>query len=297
MGEQRQGIGRRAPGFPQGVAAIHRDRAEGIGIGQQPQAPLRHTPAPRQFLDAGEGPGGSDRFGNDGMGPVLAETTDLPQPQPQRMAPVGTRFQRAVPGRMVDVDGAYLDPVLARVAHELRGGIEAHRLRIEQGAGEHRRMMALDPGRDIDQPGEGQRVALGKAVRAEALDLVIAALGEVARIAARGHARDHLVLELVDRADIAKGGHGAAQPVGFGRGEAGGGDRQLHRLFLEDRHAIGIAEQADQFVGIVRRRRGWIFDLFLAAAAAQVGMDHIPLDRARTDDRHLHGEVVERPRL
>jgi hypothetical protein len=43
--------------------------------------------------------------------------------------------------------------------------------------------MALEPAGDIDQQREARRVAFGKAVFAEALDLAEAALGELALIA------------------------------------------------------------------------------------------------------------------
>ena len=63
-------------------------------------------------------------------------------------------------------------------------------------------------------------MALGKAVFAETLDLVEAALGEFAVVALGRHAFDHFVLEILDRADAAEGRHGAAQPVGLGGREA-----------------------------------------------------------------------------
>jgi hypothetical protein len=40
---------------------------------------------------------------------------------------------------------------------------------------------------------------------------------------------------------------GAAQPVGLFRGEAGGDDGDLHRLFLEQRHAQRLAEHLPEF--------------------------------------------------
>jgi hypothetical protein len=61
--------------------------------------------------------------------------------------------------------------------------------------------------------GEARGVALGKAVFAEALDLVETALGELGRIAARGHAPDHLLMQPLDGASAAEGGHGAAKLV------------------------------------------------------------------------------------
>ena len=127
---------------------------------------------------------------------LFLQAVDLAQAEAQRRAAVGAaRFQRAVPVGEVDVGGAHLDAVLARIAHDLRRRIEAHRLRVQQRRRERRRVMALDPGRDVDEMREARRVALGEAVLAEALDLVEAALGEVAVVAARDHARDHLLLE------------------------------------------------------------------------------------------------------
>ena len=70
------------------------------------------------------------------------------------------------------------DAMLAGVADDLRRGIEAHRLAVQQGAGEDRRVVALHPGRGIDQVGEAGGVALGEAVAAEALDLLEHPLGE-----------------------------------------------------------------------------------------------------------------------
>ncbi len=141
---------------------------------------------------------------------------------------------------MIDVRRPHLDAVLARVAHDLRRRVEAHRLRVQQRGGEGVRIAAFQPGRGIDQQREAGGVAFREAVFAEALDLVEAALGEVARVAVRQHAVDHLALETADGADALEGGHGAAQFVGLRRREAGGDDGNLHRLFLEQRHAQGL---------------------------------------------------------
>src|SRR3546814_7803891 len=82
-------------------------------------------------------------------------------------------FDAIVPITRVDVDRTDLDAaLLARVADDLGGGVETHRLRIEERGGEYRRLMAFEPGRNIDQPRERQRMAFGKAVAAEPLDLL-----------------------------------------------------------------------------------------------------------------------------
>ncbi len=287
--EQRQRR-RAADGLdrPQRRAPAQPHRAEGVGLGQPGQRRRRHAGAApdRQRLCIEVAARGRDPFGI-----ILAETLDLAQAEAQRIAAAGpvrlaAGLQRAVPVRAVDVGRAHLDAVLAGVAHDLRRGVEAHRLAVQERAGEDRRVVALQPGRDIDQEREARRVALREAVLAEALDLAEAALGEVARVAARHHAVDHLLAEGVDRAAVPEGRHGAAQPVGLGRGEAGGDDGDLHRLLLEQRHAQRLAQHPAQ---LLRRE----VDRLLAVAAAQIGVDHVALDRPGADDRHLDDEVVE----
>ena len=82
------------------------------------------------------------------------------------------RLQRAIPIRQVHIHRPHLDAMLLRVAHDLRRRVEAHRLAVEQRGGEHIRIVAFDPGGDIDEVREARGVAFGKAVFAEALDLL-----------------------------------------------------------------------------------------------------------------------------
>src|SRR5579859_187871 len=105
----------------------------------------------------------------------LGKAGDLAQAEAQ-----GAGLQMIVPAAEIDVGRQYRDAMIAGVAHDLRRGVEAHRLAVEQGAGERRQVMAFEPGRDIDQMGEAGGVALRKAVIAEALDLLEDPLGEVA---------------------------------------------------------------------------------------------------------------------
>ena len=74
--------------------------------------------------------------------------------------------------------------MLARIADDLGGGVEAHRLRVQQRAGERRRIAPLQPARHVDQMREARRVAFREAIFAEALDLVEAALSELRIVAA-----------------------------------------------------------------------------------------------------------------
>ncbi len=147
-------------------------------------------------------------------------------------------------------------------------------------------MMALDPGRDVDQQGERRGMGLGKSVGAEALDLPEEAPGELLGVAVGEHALDQLLLELFDEARLSPGPHRPPQLVGLAGREARRHDDQLHRLLLEQRHAEGLLQDLPD--GFARE-----FDRLLAIAPPQVGMDHVPLDRAGTDDRHLDHQVVK----
>src|SRR5690606_8887827 len=113
---------------------------------------------------------------------MFGKTVDLAQAEAQSDLCFGfvpKSLERAIPVRMIDVGRQYLDSVLGGVADDLRGGIESHRLRIEQRGRERRRVTAFQPARNIDQVREAGRVAFGKAVFAKALDLIKAALGEI----------------------------------------------------------------------------------------------------------------------
>ena len=74
---------------------------------------------------------------------------------------------------------ADVDAVVARVAHQLRRRIEAHRLGVEDRRAEDVRIEGLEPAGGIDQQREGGGVAFRKAVFAKTFDLPEAALGEL----------------------------------------------------------------------------------------------------------------------
>src|SRR6185437_14648706 len=93
-----------------------------------------------------------------------------------------------------------------------------------------------------------RRMAFGESVAAEAFDLPEAAFGEILFVTATHHAVHHLLAELVDGADMTERRHGAAQAIGFLRRELCRHNGKLHGLFLEQRHALGFAENILQFV-------------------------------------------------
>ena len=188
--------------------------------------------------------------------------------------------------------------MLARIPHDLGGGVEAHGLGVQERAGEGVRVVALEPGGDIGEQGEARGVGFGEAIVPEPLDLAEAALRKLRVVAARHHAPHHLLLQQAERAAPAEGGHGAAQRVRFVRRELRRLHGEPHRLLLEERHTEGFLEHPTQLVrGAVLGRRRRIDHLLQPVAAAQVGMHHVALDRAGAHDRDLDHQVVEAARL
>jgi hypothetical protein len=88
---------------------------------------------------------------------------------------------------------------------------------------------------------------------------------------------------------LLEGGERPAQAVGLLGGEARADDGDLHRLFLEERHAQRLGQHLPQFVGGEAH-------LLLPVPAPYEGMHHVALDRAGADDRDLDHEVVETAR-
>ena len=78
----------------------------------------------------------------------------------------------------------------------------------------------------------------------------------------------------------------APQLLGLPAGEPGGHHRHPQQLLLKQRHAERPRQD--------RLERGMRVAHRLApGAAVQIRMHHLPDDRPRPDDRHLHDEVVE----
>ncbi|GBF26180.1 hypothetical protein MnTg02_01217 [bacterium MnTg02] len=146
--------------------------------------------------------------------------------------------------------------------------------------------------------GEARRMAFREAIFAEPLDLIKAALGEFRVVAAGNHARDHLVVQRLDGAAAAEGGHGVAQLIDFLGAEFSGDHGELHGLLLEERHALGFAEHRAELIrGSVLRGGGGIVLRLQPVAAAQIGMHHVALNRPRPDDGDLDDEVIKTARL
>ena len=282
--EQGQRRGRLQPlGGPKRIAARQAKGGKGIGLGQPLQRVGMHPGAAPQAFDIGITIAARRR---DPARILGAQALDLAKAQPQGQPAIGAQFQRAIPQRVVDRNRAHLDPVVAGIAHQLGGGVKAHRLAVQKRAGEDRRVVALQPGRDIDQPGKAGRVAFGETIAAKAFDLGKTAGGEIGVIAARQHARHKAVAERADGAHAFEGGQRPAQAVGLGRGETGGDHGDLHGLFLKQGHAVGAGQHLHQ--GGAK-----VFDRFAPHAAVDERMHHAALNGAGAHDGHFADQIIE----
>ena len=227
-----------------------------------------------------------------GNGPpgLLGQALHHPESEPQHRCTVVVRLERTIPVALVDVDAPNLDAMTTQVLNELRGRIESHGLAVQQRTGKGGRRMAFEPAGNVDEQRETGRMRFREAVLAEAFDLAKDLPCKLLAVAAPAHAVDQLVLEGPETAAPLPRRHRAPQAVGFARREARGRDRERHHLLLENRYAQGTLQDAlDLLAGVI--------DGFLAIPPPQVGMHHVALDRAGTDDRDLDDEVVIASRL
>src|SRR3546814_17037902 len=125
--------------------------------------------------------------------------------------------------------------MLARIADDLRGRVEAHRLRVEQRGAKDVRMMMLHPAGRIGDLRKTRGVALGKAVTAEALDLLERTLGELFRIAALAHPPAQFVIEVRPSAGDLECRHPAATLFGLRGCDPRASDPPFPPLLLEPR--------------------------------------------------------------
>jgi hypothetical protein len=186
---------------------------------------------------------------------------------------------------VIDIGRQDGDPVLARVADQLGGRVEAHGLAIDQRGGERGRVVVFQIGRGVDQQGETGGVRLGESVFAEPADLLKDALSEFFGQAALAHAVQQFLAKRFDVAVLAPGCHRPAQLIRFARRESRGHHGQLHHLFLKNGNAQRFLQHAADLVVGVRHR-------LLAGPPPQIRMDHLALDRTRPDDGDLDHQIV-----
>jgi hypothetical protein len=177
--------------------------------------------------------------------------------------------------------------------HQLGGAVETHGLRVEQRREKARRLVVLEPAAHGDQQREARGVAFGKAVVAEAEDLLEDGFGELGLVAVVGHAFDELLVEFFEPALALPRRHGAAQLIGLIGREPGRDHGDLHHLLLEDGNAQRAFERRLQFIFLIEDRQALSHPL----ALLEIRMHHPALNGPRPHDRHLDHQVFVAARL
>src|SRR5258708_33055614 len=81
-----------------------------------------------------------------------------PYTQRQCRAAIGPPLERAIPIADGNVDRPQLDAMRPRIAYQLRGCVETHRLAVDQRRAECRRFVMFQPGGDVDEQCEARRM-------------------------------------------------------------------------------------------------------------------------------------------
>ena len=181
--------------------------------------------------------------------------------------------------------------MFARIAHQLRGRVETHRLTVEKRGSECCRMMALEPCRHIDQERKARCVTLRKSVTRETLNLPEHLRSKLFGIPTSPHAGLQLILEC---SNLISGAlpcsDGAAQFVRLTGRKAGCYYGKQHRLLLKEWHTKRLSKDgANGFVGIVR--------CISTVAPTQVWVHHIPLNWPRAHNGNFNHQVIETARF
>ena len=115
---------------------VSRERSERAGRGKRTNVLARQIGFLHQFLDGRKRPASFDA-----LAARIRQAAHLAQAEPQS----AVALQSAVPVARANIGRPHLDPVAPRVLHQLRRGIEAHRLAVEKRGAEGRRVMAFQP--------------------------------------------------------------------------------------------------------------------------------------------------------
>ena len=146
--------------------------------------------------------------------------------------------------------------------------------------------MAFQPGRNVDQQRKTGRMRFRETVFAKTENLLKDLFREYFTVAAVAHAGYQFLLERLQAALSSPGSHRAAQMISFAGRKSGGGDCQLHHLFLEDWHTEGAFQHLSDFF-----RR--IDDRIDSLTATQIRVHHAALDRTGSNDRDFDYQIIE----
>ncbi len=231
--------------FPACPVPVARQRTQGSGIRQQRLGPRIQAGAVVQVGNVAEHSTLARRL--DAPPILLTKPRDHAQPQANRRLLAVDRLQAAIPVTGQHIHRADLQAVAPRILQDLVRAVETHGPAVDQGTGERRRFMALEPATGVGQQGKTGRMGLGEAIAAKAFDLLENLRGKFLAVAVLEHAGAQTLLMRFQAAVAFPGGHGAAQLVGFAWAIVGGNHGDLHHLFLEQRHAQGAFQHCLKF--------------------------------------------------
>ena len=288
---------------PQERAARLAERIERADERKVAQRFLFDADAAREFIERAIRPVGA--LGDDGLRLRLAERCHRGEPQPhvvratdamprdrlREVSEVGAlRFlAHRIHRRAIDIDGQHRDRVPLRVAGDDRRRVEAHRLVVEEPDVELRRVVELEMRGVVRGERERGRVALAEPELGERGDLPEHLVRDAVGHAAPSRAAHERLTQPLHVGARARAAHRAPQLVRLVRGEARDGHRDLEDLLLEEDDAERLLED--------RLERGMrVRDRLVSLPAIDVRVDHVPLQRARPDDRDLDDDVREVPR-
>jgi hypothetical protein len=217
---------------------------------------------------------------------VLADAVDVVEPDAD-----GAFLDRALRAADVHVGRPRLDAAPLAVAHERRRRVEAHRLRVQQRAEELGRVVMPQPRRLVCEQPERRRVRLREAEAREADELVVDHVRRLGVDALAQRTGDEAAAVRLERVVRALAAHRTPQSFRLPHAEARKRDRDLEHLVLED----DDAERRAQAVGEQRMVDGRHERRVLAQPlpVLDVRVHRLALDRPGTDERDLHGQVVE----
>ena len=149
-------------------------------------------------------------------------------------------------------------------------------------------MVVLEPAAHINQQGKAGSMTLRKTVFTKALDLLEQGVGKLLRVAARKHAADHSIVELVHPALAFPGGHGAAQTVRLAGTETRCQHGDSHHLLLKNRHS----ERA--FQSFFQSLAG-VDNLVRMLTRLQIRVHHAALNWPGSHDGNFDHQVIKTP--
>ena len=198
------------------------------------------------------------------------------------------RLQGTIPIAQIHIDRPHANPGSLGRVNQLRGRIKPHGLTINQSGGERCRIVVLQPTRNVDQQGKTGGMTLRKTVFTKSTNLLKHLQRKGFAQSLFLHSLHQLLSKSLNHSRLSPSTHRPSKLIRLPRGEARCHHGQTHRLLLKNGDSQSFVQHVtDLIVGIV--------DLFFACPTPEVRMNHVSLNRSRTDNRHFNHQIVVAP--